>query len=55
MLYDPAEHKGNEMPWLNEEHKKETLLHRWKEALKKIFSIQTASGTYKGSNKDINN
>lgn len=55
MLYDPAEHKGNEMPWLNEEHKKETLLHRWKEALKKIFSIQTASGTYKGSNKDIEN
>lgn len=48
MLYDPAEHVGNEMPW-----KKEEKHGKWKEALKKIFSLPIANGTYKGKNKDL--
>ena len=47
MLYDPAEHKGNEMPW-----KKEEKIAKWKEALRKIFSLPIANKTYKGKNKN---
>ncbi|MBO6005548.1 MAG: GNAT family N-acetyltransferase [Paludibacteraceae bacterium] len=53
MLYDPAEHVGKEMPWKKEEEAKESRIERWKNALKKIFSLPIANGTYKGNNKDI--
>jgi len=53
MLYDPAEHVGNEMPWKKKEEAKESKIEKWKNALKKIFSLPIANGTYKGKNKDI--
>ena len=53
MLYDPAEHVGNEMPWKKKEEAKESKIEKWKNALRKIFSLPIANGTYKGKNKDI--